>query len=249
MKKIAVTNLKGGVAKTTSTLNIAGALREKGYKVLVIDLDSQGSLTRSLYREQSPLTIGEVLTKQVSLKDAVIGTETRIDLLPSDHHLSKTEKDISSEPMSEFFLQKALKPLRGYDFVLLDCPPALSTITINALMAADYYLIPLEADFYSLEAVSRLRTTAEKLVDFNDNLSFLGAFIVKYEANRILDKQAIEAMSEDLGKDLLTTYIRKSQPLKECVAMSQDIFSYSPKSNGAIDYMSLTEEILKRVQS
>ncbi|MFD1753578.1 ParA family protein [Rufibacter sediminis] len=253
-KTIAVVNKKGGIGKTTSTISIGAALRELGHKVLLIDFDSQANMTRSLYRMPVQKTVGDFLLNRSSFKETLIKTSVNLDILPATDELSDAEDDIAKDKIeSAIYLVNALEDvdLSGYDFILIDCPPALGTLTINALIYSDYYVVPVQADFYSIEGVTQLVDKATKVKKrLNPDLTLLGVFLTRFNTNtnKHLHKQVYAKLKSDLEDLLLTTTIRENIALAEAVPHSQDIFTFDSHSNGASDYLSLTKELLQRIK-
>lgn len=250
MVKIAIANNKGGVSKTTSSLNIAAALRELGKKVLLVDLDSQANLTTSMAVELKRFTVGEFIAGLASFEDALVTDPTGIDLLPSNFNLAKYEKMIAAESVYQLMFKNAMEGVEGYDFVIIDCPPSLTTMTINALMYSEYYLVPLLADIYSLSGVNNINDVAGKLKQLNPKLKFLGAFLSKFNkaTNKHLHKMVYAELVGSLGTGLMETTIRENISLSESVTNREDVFRYAPESNGAADYRALTNELLKRIK-
>jgi chromosome partitioning protein len=246
--KIAITNNKGGCAKTISTLNIAGSLLNKGYKVLVVDLDSQANLTTSLTNTPIKYSVGEFLLSYVSFKEVVVTTESGIDLIPSSALLNKHEKEIASVPMYQFLLKKALKSVKHYDYILFDCPPSLSVITVNALMASDYYIVPIQPNKFSIDGVKTIISLAEKISEHND-LRFIGAFLTRFNnnTNKILHKEVYKALQQTLGDKLMRVSIRENIALDEAILSRMTIQQYDSTSNGATDYNMLTDELLSKI--
>lgn len=250
-KIISLVNHKGGVAKSTSALNIAGALRNLGNSVLLIDLDSQANLTLALYREELEHTIGHILTGQATFEEALVKTSIGIDLLGASFELNQFETQIAKEKFSEFVLKKKLDipAVQAYDYVVIDTPPALGVLTINALLFTNYYLIPLQADFFSIQGVKTILESAATIGQFNGSLEFVGAFLTRFNksSNKIIDRDVYNHLREELGSKLIETTIRENTALNVAVVQAQDIFSYDPQANGAVDYKKLTEEVLERI--
>lgn len=251
-KIISLVNHKGGVAKSTSALNIAGALRDFGNNVLLIDLDSQANLTLALHREELEHTIGHILVGKTTFEKALIKTAIGIDMIGSSFELNQFERDIAGEKFSEFFLKKKLDipAVHAYDYVVIDTPPALGVLTINALLFTNYYLIPLQADFFSIQGVKTILESAATITQFNGELEFVGAFLTRFNksSNKIIDRDVYNHLREELGEKLMTTTIRENTSLNVAVIQAQDIFSYDSQANGALDYKGLTEEILSRIK-
>jgi chromosome partitioning protein len=248
--KIAITSNKGGCAKTISTINIGGALLNKGYKVLVVDLDNQANLTTALTKEQAKYTTGNLLLSESSFKETVIKTESGIDLIPSSSILNKHEKQIASEAMYQFLLKKALRSVKSYDFILFDCPPSTGVLTVNALMASDGYIVPTQATKFSVDGVKTVVNLASKIGEHTD-LVFLGAFLTRFNknTNKILHREVYKALQQTLADKLMQTTIRENIALDEAILSRMTIQQYDPTTNGATDYNNLTEELLNRIKN
>ena len=245
---IAVVNNKGGVGKTTSTLNLGAALANAGKKVLLVDMDSQGNLSRSFGLSRSiDKHIGGVMVKDYPAGDAVVSVG-KMDLLPATLELLKHEKTVAGGELYQFVLSEAIEPLkRKYDYILIDCPPSLSALTVNALVAADYFLIPLQPEFYSYDGLRTLVDFADRLKKLNPRLQLAGIFATKYNPNarKRLNHDVIDYTREKFGEKMLAVYIRDNISLAESPLNKTDVFTYAPDSNGAKDYKALSNYILK----
>lgn len=247
-KTIAVINHKGGVGKTTSALNIAGGLAKKGNKTLLIDLDPQADLTVALGCSDQNDNLYETLINGKSFVYEKI--EEDLDLVTSSLKLADAEIELFSQMAREQKLQKALNRKNGYDYIIIDCPPSLNQLTINALVAADYILIPLVAEYFSLKALNSIVKIVEAIQNnFNSNLKVLGMFINDYDKRQVLSRGVKDAVEDQFEGALLETTIRGNIALSESVTPpnSTHIFKYAPSSNGAKDYGNLVEELLKRL--
>lgn len=247
-KIIALVNQKGGTGKTTSTINIAAGLVNKGYRVLTIDLDAQGSLTASLGIEtyNNPNTIYEALNGQINAKDCII--KKNFDIIPADIRLSGAEIELSSTPGRETILKEILDPIANiYDYILIDCPPSLTLLTLNGLVAAKEIYITLQPEFLALLGMSQLIKTIETVKKrLNPELEVTGIIITMYDSRKILYKEVIDNVETYFPDKLFNTRIRNNVALAEAPAQGLDIFSYKANSNGAEDYSNLVDEILKR---
>lgn len=247
-KIIALVNQKGGTGKTTSTINIAAGLVNKGYRVLTIDLDAQGSLTASLGVEtyNNPNTIYEALNGQINAKDCII--KKNFDIIPADIRLSGAEIELSSIPGRETILKEVLDPITNiYDYILIDCPPSLTLLTLNGLVAAKEIYITLQPEFLALLGMSQLIKTIETVKKrLNPELEVTGIIITMYDSRKILYKEVIDNVETYFPDKLFNTRIRNNVALAEAPAQGLDIFSYKANSNGAEDYSNLVDEILKR---
>ncbi len=247
-KIIALVNQKGGTGKTTSTINIAAGLTNKGYKVLTIDLDPQGSLTASLGIDtyNNPNTIYEALNGQIKAQDCII--KKNFDIMPSDIRLSGAEIELSSIPGRETILKEILDPvLNNYNYILIDCPPSLTLLTLNGLVAAKEIYITLQPEYLALLGMSQLIKTIETVKKrLNPSLEVTGIIITMFDSRKILNKEVIENVEAYFPDKIFNTKIRNNVALAEAPAQGLDIFSYKPGSNGAEDYNNLVNEILQR---
>jgi chromosome partitioning protein len=253
MKKqtvISIATQKGGVSKTTSAINIGAALRDSGYKVLLVDIDLQSNLTRSLYRDEVDHNVGDLMMGNSTFKETVIKTSVNLDLLPASADLANVERDLTNTESFHTQLKTALQSAKGYDFVIIDCPTGLGNMSVNALYASDYYIVPVLTDWFSIEGVKAIVNTANNIQQLNKGLDLLGVVVTRYNVNdiRTFDKQVYQQLQTVLGDKLFNTTIRQHKSIKETVVYSQDIFTYDPNSNGATDYRSLTDEILERIK-
>lgn len=245
---IAVSNQKGGVGKSTTVSALGAGLFQRGYKVLYVDLDAQGNLSYSMGATGKALTSLEVLTGTATAKEAIVETPQG-DIIPASPALASADA-ILTDTGKEYRLKEALEPVGAeYDFILLDTPPALGTLTINALTACNSVIVPAQADIYSLQGVGQLAQTIQTVRKYcNKALSIKGLLVTRYNARAVLSKDMTELL-EDTAQKLQTTLyktkIRECIALKEAQASQQDIFTYSPKSNATADYTALIEEILE----
>ena len=240
----AISNHKGGVGKTTSTINIGAALATKKKKVLLIDLDPQANLTQSLGIKESEITIydnlkGEQLISPIEYK-------SNLYVLPSSLDLSAAEIELSSEPGREYILKEILVRLKDkYDYILIDCPPSLGLLTINALTAADFVIIPMQAEFLPLRGLAKLNEVIEKIkARLNPNLEIGCVFLTQFDSRKILNRDVAESVSGFFGKKFLNSKISNNIALAEAPSQGKDIFSYNRTCKGAEDYIQVVEEML-----
>ena len=237
MKTISVINQKGGVAKTTTVQAIASGLKARGYRVLMVDLDGQESLTVSTGAGAGP-SIFDVLQGNRSIK-AVIQTTPGGDIVTASEDLGKADLIIKGRK-AEYRLKEALQEIQGlYDFCILDCPPSLGILSVSALTASDTCIIPVQADFFSLKALDQLQGTLDVIrQNTNPDLQIEG----------ILGRDALEALKEKartMGTKVFNTTIRECISIKEAQAVKEDIHTYAPRSNASKDYSALIDEILE----
>jgi chromosome partitioning protein len=239
-KTISIANFKGGVGKTTSTINIGAALQQAGKKVLLIDLDPQFNLTQSLGVSDAQRPVYGSLRGEYPLSP--IRIMEGLDLIPSSLELIKAEIELAAEFKREDILNRLLANLTPqYDYILLDCPPSLGLLTINAFVASDDIYVPVEAEFLALkgyavlsEAIGRIGLTIDKV------------FVTKYDGRKILNRNVLDTIQGSLGDAAFKTTIRENVALAEAPTQGLDIFRYAPRSIGADDYRALTIEIMER---
>lgn len=248
---ISIINQKGGVGKSTTAWALGEGLKSKGYKVLFVDMDAQGNLTYSMSEPISDKNSFEVLKNSASIKENIVQTEQG-DLIASTPALASA--DIAfTETGKEFQLQRALRHVNNdYDFCIIDTPPALGILTINALTASDGALIPAQADIYSLQGIGQLNKTVEAVREYtNDKLKVFGIVLTRFNKRSIIRRevaQALEGMAQQLSTKLFNTRIRECTALVEAQAVQKSIYQYAPRSNAAADYMELTKEFLKTIK-
>ncbi len=249
---LVVANQKGGVGKTTTAINLAAALAQKRYKTLLVDLDPQGNATLSFVDPaELQLCLYELLTEPaVTIQDIIRGTSyENLDLLPSRISLAKAEVKLVGEFDSHFRLKDKLDPFRSlYDYIIIDTPPTLGILTVNALVAASHLLVPIQSSYFALEGTDDLLETFEKIkARPNPDLQFLGVVITLHDRRTILARDIKRQIQEVFGDKVFRTTISKSVRLEESPAYKQSIFSFAPSSSGAVEYYSLSEEVIGRV--
>ncbi len=245
MKVFSITNNKGGTGKTTTTLNLGAALAQKGFKVLLIDLDAQCNLSIALGVKNNQNHIGELLVGEATFEETLVRKD-KMDILPSSRLLLSFEYRINMEPDSGYFLQEQLEG-RAYDYVLIDCPPSLGSLTVNALVASDYFIVPIQGEnfaYVGLDEILQLCTKIRKRM--NPNIQLGGILLNKFDMRTKFSQMIFAKLSENSDIKLYKSNIRQDVALMECTAFAQSIFEYAPESRGANDYMALCEEVLNQ---
>ncbi|NTU99049.1 ParA family protein [Candidatus Falkowbacteria bacterium] len=249
MKKIAVINHKGGVGKTTTVINVGAGLAKGGAKVLLVDLDPQANLTSGLGVSDQEEDLYLSMVKGKSL--TIVEHSPNLFVSPGTLKMADAELELFSMLAREQKLKKVLDKQSGFDYCLIDCPPSLNQLTINALVACDYVLIPMTAEFFSLKALSSITSIYQAVKEnFNSSLEILGLFFNEYNKRTSLSKGVSKEVESSFGEALLNATIRNNIALSESVTPPNctSIFDYAPDSNGAFDYNKLVKEIKKRLQ-
>ena len=249
IKTIAIINQKGGVGKSTTALCVGAGLSLKGFKVLYIDLDAQGNLTYTLGADINGLTALDILTKEATAEQTIQRT-AQGDVIAASPSLAGADTLITAVG-KEYRLKEALEPIKEkYDYIIIDTPPALSVLTINALTACTGVIIPAQADIYSLQGISQLNNTIQTVKQYcNPSLEVMGIVLTRYSARAILSREVaemIEQTATNLNTKLYKATVRENIAVKEAQASQQNIFEYAPKSNAAADYSALVDEIIDR---
>jgi len=252
-KIIAITNQKGGVGKTTTAINLGASLAANDLAVLVVDSDPQGNTTTGLGIEKRDenLTLYNALIQGVPLKDVIVKTQCEgLRLAPADKNLVAANLDLVDRDNREFILSSVLAPIRdNYSYVLVDCPPALDLLTLNALVAADSVLIPIQCEFFALEGISQLIDTIERIREsFAKSLPLEGILLTMYDDRTNLARQVADDLKEFFQNEIFTTVIPRSIRLAEAPSHGKPILMYDPRSKGAESYIKLAKEILANDQ-
>jgi chromosome partitioning protein len=245
-KIISISNHKGGVGKTTSAINIGAGLANLKKKVLLIDLDPQANLSQSLGIENEESNIYGAIRGEYNLKP--VNIFKGLDAIPSTLDLSGAEIELSSEAGREYILKELLEPLRpSYDFIIIDSPPSLGLLTINAFTASNEILIPLQAQYLALQGLSKLIEIVNKIQKrLNKELTVGGVFITQYDHRKVLNRDVLETIQKHFKEKVFKTKVRDNVALAEAPTQSLDIFRYNSKSYGAEDYLNLAKEIVKK---
>jgi chromosome partitioning protein len=245
---IAVVNQKGGVGKTTSVVNIGAGLTLLGQKVLLVDLDAQAHLTYSLgiVADDLELTVYELLKGEATFKEVLI-EKGGLAIIPASTSLTAAEFELSTEAGREALLKNIVAGISGYDFIILDCPPNLGLLTLNALTVAKEIFVPLPVEFLAIKGLNNLSEMADKVKQrLNPELEITGILITLFDQRLRLYREVLESLREPFGDRLFETVIRRNVALAEATSFGQSIFEYSPDSHGSDDYRDLCEEILRR---
>ena len=247
---ISVTNQKGGVGKTTTSINLGAALVKNGQRVLLIDMDPQGNASVGLGIDQDDVeaSIYELLLEEVTAKECIVKSESGVDLITANGDLAGAQVELLNEIGRELRLQKALSSISDdYDYIFIDCPPALNVLTINALVASSSVLIPMQCEYFALEGLSALVATIRKIKDsLNKNLVIEGLLRTMYDPRNSLSGEVSNQLKTHFGNKVYKTIIPRNVRLAEAPSYGLSAIDYNPESKGAVAYMELAGEVLNR---
>ena len=249
-KILAIANQKGGVGKTTTSVNLAACLGAKRKKVLLVDCDPQGNATSGfgINKSELPLTIYDLLINGKSVTDILQKTDYQVDVVPANIELAGAEVELVAAISRETRLKKALDAVReGYDYIIIDCPPSLGLLTLNALAAADAVLMPIQCEFYALEGVAQLMNTIQLVRDnLNPTLGIEGVLMTMYDGRTKLATDVVAEVRKNFGDIVFHTLIPRTVRLSEAPSYGQPILYYDKKSKGATVYQELAKEVISR---
>ncbi len=253
-RTIAITNQKGGVGKTTTSINLSASLAAADCRVLIIDCDPQANSTGGLGFPHDPERVGvyEVIVDQMPIETAILSTGfSGLDLLPSGRHLAGANVELVGQEGREVRLSRALVAIQDrYDFIFIDCPPALDQLTVNALIAADSVLIPIQCEYFALEGVSALMDTIEQIREgLNPELQIEGVLLTMFDERTTLTKQVASDLRDFFGDAVFETVIPRNVRLAEAPSHGKPVMEYDLRSKGADSYLQLAREVLERLEA
>ena len=251
-KIISFSNQKGGVGKTTSAVNVAASLGILGYKVLIIDLDPQGNATSGvgIAKKNLKKTINDVLIGEAAAEEAILPTEYKnLSILPANISLAGAEYNLYNGGGTESIMKNALAPIKdNYDYIIIDCPPSLSMLTVNAMVASDGVIIPMQCEFYALEGLSQLTVTINRIkANFNSNLNITGILITMYNSRLLLSLQVINELKKHYSDKLFNTQISRGVKVSEAPGFGMPVYYHDKKCKGASEYLAIAKELASRI--
>ena len=249
---VAFANQKGGVGKTTSAVNIAASLGILGYKVLLIDLDPQGNATSGvgIMKKNLKATAYEMLTSDVSPREVVIPTNyDNLSIIPTHTTLARAEYELGDMENGEYVMSKKLETLRNdYDYVIIDCPPSLGMLTVNAMTASDGVVIPMQCEFFALEGLSQLMFTISRIKQhYNKDLKVTGILITMHNSRLLLSLQVINELRKHYDDRLFETTISRNVKVSEAPGFGAPVYYHEKRSKGAVEYMNVAKELAERI--
>ncbi len=246
MKTISIINHKGGVGKTTSAANIGAYFAGKGHKTLLVDLDSQCNLTQHFGYYNPTKSIYHAFADKENGKLPIMEINDKLFIVPSSREFEKMNTELVGRISWEAVLKRLLSPMESlFDYCLIDCPPSLGLITQNALVASRYTLIPIEAEFFSFNGIKSIVSALNEIKKVGHKLDIAGVFMTKYDKRKVISKTICKEVEEFFGSIYINTPVRDNIALSEAQSDGKDIFSYAPKSHGAIDYKKICDTLIK----
>ena len=251
-KIISFSNQKGGVGKTTSAVNIAASLGILGYKVLLVDLDPQGNATSGVGISKRNLitSINDVLVGKATAKEAVVETAyENLSIIPAHISLAGAEYNLYQGNGAERVMKNALDAIKdNYDYIIIDCPPSLSMLTINAMVASDGIIIPMKCEFYSLEGLAQLTVTINRIkANFNSSLNITGILITMYSSRLLLSAQVMEEMKKHYSGKLFETQISRGVKVSEAPGFGMPVYYHDKRCKGSLEYLAVAKELVNRI--
>ena len=251
-KIISFSNQKGGVGKTTSAVNVAASLGVLGHKVLLIDLDPQGNATSGvgIAKKNLKYSIHDVLVGATSAADATLHTEfENLDIIPANIALAGAEYNLYQENGSECVMKNALEPIKdNYDYIIIDCPPSLSMLTVNSMVASDGVIIPMQCEFYALEGLSQLTVTINRIkANYNSKLNITGILITMYNSRLLLSLQVVNELNKHYSDKLFGTHISRGVRVSEAPGFGMPVYYHDKRSKGAKEYLAVAKELASRI--